>query len=31
LLIPATDDFVEEIDDEKREITMNLPDGLLDM
>ena len=30
-LIPATDDFVEEIDDEKREITMNLPDGLLDM
>ena len=31
LLIPATDDFVEEIDDEKREITMNLPDGLLEM
>ena len=31
LLIPATDDFVEDIDDEKREITMNLPDGLLDM
>ena len=31
LLIPATDDFVEEIDDEKREIAMNLPDGLLDM
>ena len=30
-LIPATDDFVEEIDDEKREIAMNLPDGLLDM
>ena len=31
LLIPATDDFVEDIDDEKREITMNLPDGLLEM
>ena len=31
LLIPAVDDFVENIDDEKREIQMNLPEGLLDI
>lgn len=29
LLIPAQDDFIVEIDDEKRTITMNLPEGLL--
>ncbi|MBQ3576395.1 MAG: 16S rRNA processing protein RimM [Coprobacter sp.] len=31
LLIPAVDDFVENIDDEKKEILMNLPEGLLDI
>ncbi|MBR4119863.1 MAG: 16S rRNA processing protein RimM [Bacteroidales bacterium] len=31
LLIPAVDDFVENIDDEKKEIQMNLPEGLLDI
>ncbi len=31
LLIPAVDDFVETIDDEKKEILMNLPEGLLDI
>ena len=30
-LIPAVDDFVENIDDEKKEILMNLPEGLLDI
>lgn len=29
ILIPAQDDFIVEIDDEKRVITMNLPEGLL--
>ena len=31
LLIPAVDDFVENINDEKKEILMNLPEGLLDI
>lgn len=31
VLIPAVDDLVESIDDEKREIQMNLPEGLLDI
>ncbi|MFA6702665.1 MAG: ribosome maturation factor RimM [Dysgonamonadaceae bacterium] len=30
LLIPATEDFITEIDDEKRLIRMELPDGLID-
>lgn len=29
ILIPAVDDLVDTIDDKKREIVMNLPDGLL--
>lgn len=31
ILIPATDDFVESIDDNKREIIMSLPEGLLEI
>jgi len=31
LLIPATDDFITEIDEEKRLIKMNLPEGLVDL
>lgn len=30
LLIPATEDFIVNIDEEKRVITMNLPEGLID-
>ena len=30
-IIPATDDFISAIDDEKKTITMHLPIGLLDM
>lgn len=29
--IPAVEDFIETIDEEKKEIIMNLPDGLLDI
>ncbi len=31
ILIPASDDFVEEVDDDARTITMNLPAGLVDI
>ena len=31
ILIPATDDFVESIDENKREIIMSLPEGLLEI
>lgn len=31
VLIPATDDFVESIDENKREIIMSLPEGLLEI
>ncbi|HOI27968.1 MAG TPA: ribosome maturation factor RimM [Paludibacteraceae bacterium] len=31
LLIPAQDEYIVEIDDNKRTITMNLPHGLLDL
>lgn len=31
ILIPANEDFIEEIDTSKREIRMKLPDGILDL
>lgn len=31
LLIPATDDFIESIDDENKTIMMSLPEGLIDI
>ena len=31
VLIPLTNDFIEEIDDERRIIRMSLPDGLIDL
>ena len=31
IMIPAVDDFIVEIDDEKQTIVMNIPDGLLDL
>ncbi|NDV47094.1 16S rRNA processing protein RimM [Paludibacter sp. 221] len=31
LLIPANDDFIEEIDHNKKTIKMNIPEGLLDL
>lgn len=31
LLIPAQEDFIQDIDHKKREILMNLPEGLLDL
>ena len=31
LMIPAADDFVEDIDDEECTITMNLPQGLINL
>lgn len=31
IMIPAVDDFIVEIDDDKQSIIMNLPDGLLDL
>jgi len=31
VLFPLSDDFIEEIDEEKRELHINLPDGLLDV
>jgi len=31
ILFPLSDDFIEEIDEEKKELHINLPDGLLDI
>ncbi|TCK82987.1 ribosome maturation factor RimM [Albibacterium bauzanense] len=31
VLFPLSDDFIEEIDEEKKELHINLPDGLLDV
>jgi 16S rRNA processing protein RimM len=31
VLIPFVDDFIEDIDDEAKTITLNLPEGLLDL
>ena len=31
LLVPATDDFIDDIDREQRLITMRLPEGLLEL
>jgi 16S rRNA processing protein RimM len=31
VLFPLNDDFIEEIDEEKKELHINLPDGLLDV
>ena len=31
ILIPLSDDFIEEINDNNKTITMNLPEGLLDL
>jgi len=31
ILFPLNDDFIEEIDEEKKELHINLPDGLLDV
>lgn len=31
IYIPATDDFIVEIDDESQEIKMNLPSGLIEL
>ena len=31
ILIPVSDDYILEIDDDKKEILMDLPDGLLDL